>query len=107
MKKAGIDTIPLFLDPDGNFPNHHPNPMIRANREAARQAVLDTSADMAFLFDGDADRVVILDSHGEMVVSGVICSIIADALLRLDPGKTIAGNAVISHTLQDTVRDKG
>ena len=42
-----------------------------------------------------------------MVVSGIICSIIADALLRSDPGKTVAGNAVISHTLQDTVQDNG
>lgn len=80
--------------------------MLEKNREHAKQAVLDTGANMAFLFDGDADRVVILDSSGEMVVSGIICSIIADALLRADPGKTVAGNAVISHTLQDTVRDK-
>lgn len=106
MSKAWIDIVPLFLDPDGNFPNHHPNPMLEKNREHAKQAVLDTGANMAFLFDGDADRVVILDSSGEMVVSGIICSIIADSLLRADPGKTVAGNAVISHTLQDTVRDK-
>jgi phosphomannomutase len=106
MSKAGINIVPLFLERDGNFPNHHPNPMLSVNREHAKQAVLDTGANMAFLFDGDADRVVILDSRGEMVVSGIICSIIADALLRANPGKTIAGNAVISHSLKDLVEDR-
>ena len=89
-KRAGFQMIPLFLEPDGNFPNHHPNPMIRENREAARKKILDTGADLGFLFDGDADRVVILDNKGEMIVSGVVCSVIAHALLEKNPGKTIA-----------------
>ncbi len=103
-EKAGFQMIPLFLEPDGNFPNHHPNPMLRENREHARNKILETGADLGFLFDGDADRVVILDSHGDMIVSGVVCSVIAHALLEKSPWKTIAWNAVISHTLHDTTK---
>jgi phosphomannomutase len=104
-KKAWFDMVPLFLEPDGNFPNHHPNPMLYENRIAAEKKILETKADLGFLFDGDADRVVILDNKWKMIVSGVICSVIAHALLEKNPWKTIAWNAVISHTLQDIVRE--
>ncbi len=102
-KKAGFRLIPLFLDPDGNFPNHHPNPMLEVNRLDARRALLDHQADMAFIFDGDADRVMVLDDTGELMTSGVISSIIATELLEKFPGSGYIGNAVISHIFRDTV----
>lgn len=104
-ERAWFEMIPLFLEPDGNFPNHHPNPMLPENREFARKKILETWADLWMLFDGDADRVVLLDNKGNLIVSWVLCAIIADALLEKDPGKIIGGNAVISHTLQDIVRE--
>ena len=55
--------MPLFLTPDGNFPNHHPNPMLEKNREDAKRAIRETGASLAFIFDGDADRVVVLDEQ--------------------------------------------
>lgn len=76
-ERAGFRIVPLFLEPDGNFPNHHPNPMHEKNREDARQALLRESADIAFVFDGDADRVMILDDTGEVLTSGIISSVIA------------------------------
>ena len=60
-EKARFTLIPLFLEPDGNFPNHHPNPMHEKNREDARITLLEQGADVAFIFDGDADRVILLD----------------------------------------------
>jgi phosphomannomutase len=77
--------IPLFLEPDGNFPNHHPSPIEAQNREHARLKLLEEGADMALLFDGDADRCVVLDNTGEMIISGVISVVIADALLKKNP----------------------
>jgi phosphomannomutase/phosphoglucomutase len=62
-ERARFNMIPLFLEADGNFPNHHPNPMLRENREHAKNAILESNADLGLLFDGDADRVVILDSR--------------------------------------------
>jgi phosphomannomutase len=103
-EKAGFHMIPLYLDPDGNFPNHHPNPMLEKNREDARQALLSNHADLAFIFDGDADRVMILDDHGESITSGIISSIIVSELAKKYPKAGYVGNATVSHILQDTVQ---
>ncbi len=106
-EKAGFRMIPLYLDPDGNFPNHHPNPMHEKNREDARQALLANQADAAFVFDGDADRVMILDDTGEVLTSGVISSVIATELSTKYPNVGYIGNATISHIFADTVESLG
>jgi phosphomannomutase len=106
-EKAGFRMVPLFLDPDGNFPNHHPNPMHEKNREDARQALIENQADAAFVFDGDADRVMILDDTGKVLTSGVISSVIVAELATKYPHAGYIGNATISHIFGDTVRSLG
>jgi phosphomannomutase/phosphoglucomutase len=106
-EKAGFRMVPLFLDPDGNFPNHHPNPMHEKNREDARQALIENQADAAFVFDGDADRVMILDDTGEVLTSGVITSVIATELSTKYPNAGYIGNATVSHIFADTVLSLG
>ncbi len=106
-ERAGFRIVPLFLEPDGNFPNHHPNPMHEKNREDARQALLRESADIAFVFDGDADRVMILDDTGEVLTSGIISSVIATWLSEKYPRAGYIGNATVSHIYQDTVESLG
>lgn len=105
-EKAGFHMIPLFLDPDGNFPNHHPNPMLEKNRADAQKALLEKHADVAFIFDGDADRVIVLDEKGEQVNSAVISAIIADAIIEREPNAKFIGNAVASHNFRDFVVQK-
>lgn len=95
--------MPLFLDPDGNFPFHHPNPMLEKNREDAKRAVLKQGAQVAFIFDGDADRVILLDETGEQVNSAVISTIIAESILSKEPKAKFIGNAVTSHNFRDFV----
>jgi phosphomannomutase/phosphoglucomutase len=85
-ERAGFKIIPLYLEPDGNFPNHHPNPMLEKNRADAKKALLENHADLAFIFDGDADRVMVLDDTGELMTSGIISSIIAAEMLLKTPG---------------------
>ena len=106
-EKAGFRMIPLYLDPDGEFPNHHPNPMLEKNRVDSKKALLDHHADLAWVFDGDADRVMILDDTGELMTSGIISSIIAEKMLAELPGSVFIGNATVSHIYQDTVRSLG
>ena len=101
--QAQFKLIPLFLDPDGNFPNHHPNPMHEKNREDARVALLEHHADVAFIFDGDADRVILLDETGEQINSAIVSTIIADSLLQKNPHAAFIGNAVTSHNFRDFV----
>ena len=101
--QAQFKLIPLFLDPDGNFPNHHPNPMHEKNREDARVALLEHHADVAFIFDGDADRVILLDETGEQINSAIVSTIIAESLLQDHPRAAFIGNAVTSHNFRDFV----
>ncbi len=102
-ERAGFKLMPLFLDPDGNFPFHHPNPMLEKNREDAKRAVLKQGAQVAFIFDGDADRVILLDETGEQVNSAVISTIIAESILSKEPKAKFIGNAVTSHNFRDFV----
>ncbi|MDD5770327.1 MAG: phosphomannomutase/phosphoglucomutase [Candidatus Gracilibacteria bacterium] len=106
-EKIGCKLIPLFLEPDGNFPHHHPNPMLEKNREFAKKALLENKADLAFIFDGDADRIMILDDKAEVITSGIISSIIAEKLSKKYDKVGFIGNAVISHIFKDTVEDFG
>lgn len=102
-ERAGFKLIPLFLEPDGDFPFHHPNPMLEKNREDAKRTVLEQGAQVAFIFDGDADRVILLDETGEQVNSAVISTIIAESILSKDPKAKFIGNAVTSHNFRDFV----
>ena len=78
--------------------------MLEKNRADAKKVLLENHADLAFIFDGDADRVMVLDDTGELMTSGIISSIIAHEMLLKTPGAGFIGNATISHMYQDTVR---
>ncbi len=106
-EKFGFTMIPLFLEPDGNFPNHHPNPMLEKNRQDAKNALLEHQADVAFIFDGDADRIMLLDDVGGVVTSGIMSSVIVAELSEKYPNAGYIGNATISHIFRDTVEKLG
>lgn len=76
-----LELIPLFLEPDGRFPSHEPNPLKSKNREAAKDRLFETKADLAVLFDGDADRVIFLDDLGHFVPPDFIGTLIAEELI--------------------------
>jgi phosphomannomutase len=105
-EKAWFRLIPLFLDPDGDFPFHHPNPMMEENRADAKKSLLENNADVAFIFDGDADRVILLDETGEQINSAVISAAIADSILSSESWAKFIGNAVTSHNLRDFIESR-
>jgi phosphomannomutase len=80
--KAHFQLHGLFLNPDGNFPNHHPNPMLEKNREYAKRELLGKNGDVAFIFDGDADRIILLDDTGEVITSGILSSVITHEISK-------------------------
>ncbi|MCV4714156.1 phosphomannomutase/phosphoglucomutase, partial [Escherichia coli] len=59
--RLGVETIPLFPEPDGNFPNHHPDPTVPENLQALISAVVEKRADLGIAFDGDGDRIGVVD----------------------------------------------
>ena len=104
---ADIDMVGLFLDLDGTFPNHQPNPLEPQNLVDAQAAVREHGADLALVFDGDADRCFIIDERGEVVSPSAITALIARAELEREPGATIVVNTITSRTVADVVAEQG
>ena len=102
-----VDVIGLYMDLDGSFPNHPPNPLEPANLVDAQRAVRETGADLALVFDGDADRCFIIDERGEVVNPSVITALIAKAELAREPGGTIVVNTITSRAVGEVVAAAG
>ncbi len=107
LADRGLEVIGLFLDLDGTFPNHPANPLIPENLLAARRAVREHRADLALVFDGDADRCFLIDERGEVVDPSVITAMIALAELEREPGATIVINSITSWAVAAAIGDRG
>ena len=66
-KKMGCEVIELFSEPDGNFPNHHPNPSVESTLDVLKKSVTDNQADLGIAFDGDSDRIGVVDDKGHFL----------------------------------------
>ena len=102
-----LEVIGLFTDLDGTFPNHAPNPLEPENLVDAQAAVLAHGADLALVFDGDADRCFIIDETGAVVNPSVVTALIAQQELRREPGGTIVVNTITSRTVAEVVAAAG
>jgi phosphomannomutase len=102
-----VEIIGLFTELDGSFPNHPPNPLEPANLVDAREAVRANAADLALVFDGDADRCFIIDERGDVVSPSVITALIARAELAREPGGVIVVNSITSRAVAEVVHAAG
>lgn len=102
-----VELIGLFTDLDGTFPNHAPNPLEPQNLIDAQAAVREHGADLALVFDGDADRCFIIDERGEVVSPSVITAMIAAQELGREPGAVIVKNTITSRTVAEVVEQLG
>lgn len=103
----GVEVIGLFTDLDGSFPNHPPNPLEPENLVDAQRAVREHGADLALVFDGDADRCFLIDEHGEVVNPSVVTALIAQAELAREPGGVIVVNTITSRAVAEVVAAAG
>ncbi|HEY5822135.1 MAG TPA: phosphomannomutase/phosphoglucomutase [Propionibacteriaceae bacterium] len=102
-----LDLIGLYTDPDGTFPNHAPNPLEPENLVDAQAAVREHGADLALVFDGDADRCFIIDERGEVVSPSAVTAMIAAQELAREPGATIVINKITSRSVAEVVAEGG
>ncbi len=102
-----LDLIELYTELDGSFPNHPPNPLEPENLVDAQRAVAEHQADLALVFDGDADRCFVIDETGTVVNPSVITAMIACAELEREPGGTIVINAITSSSVAEIVAECG
>jgi phosphomannomutase len=97
----------LYGELDGTFPNHPADPIQPENLRDLQARVLETGADVGLAFDGDADRVFLVDDEGELVSGSLTTAIVALAMLQKHPGSTILHNVICSKTVPEVVRENG
>ncbi len=97
----------LFGELDGTFPNHPADPIQLENLVALQKAVLDSGADVGLAFDGDADRVFLVDDQGQPVSGSTTTAIVAEAMLRRSGGGTVVHNLICSKAVPEVIRENG
>jgi len=107
LKKLGCEVIELYCEMDGNFPNHHPDPTIPENVKDLRETVIKEKAEVGFGYDGDADRIGVIDDRGEIIWGDVLMILLSRALLQEVPGATIIGEVKCSHRMFNDIKAKG
>jgi phosphomannomutase len=102
-----LEIVPLYFELDGNFPNHEANPLDPANLADLQAAVRQHGADIGLAFDGDADRVFVVDERGEPVSPSAITALVAVRELAKGRGDTIIHNLITSRAVPEIVREHG
>jgi phosphomannomutase / phosphoglucomutase len=107
FQRLGFEVVPLFIEMDGRFPNHHPDPTVEKNLEQLQAKVRETGADLGIAYDGDADRVGAVDERGVVLWGDQIMILFSRALLAEVPGAAIVGEVKCSMTLYDDIAARG
>ena len=103
FQSVGLNPTILFEEPDGRFPNHHPDPTVEKNLVALKQQVLKEGAVVGIGFDGDADRIGLVDHTGRMVYGDELMVLVSRDVLANNPGKKIIGDVKCSDRLFDDI----
>lgn len=104
---VGLRPVILFEEPDGRFPNHHPDPTVEENTEDLKKEVLAQKASIGIGFDGDADRIGLVDEKGRFILGDEIMMIISRDILQKQPKATIVGDVKCSDRLYDDIKKRG
>jgi phosphomannomutase/phosphoglucomutase len=99
IERLGLAPTALFCDMDGRFPNHHPDPTVPENLVDLRKAVAREGALVGIAWDGDGDRLGVVDKNGDMVWGDRLLSLFARSVLETEPGATVLGDVKCSSTL--------
>ena len=107
-----LDTLPIeqlqtYWVPDGNFPDHEPNPLLPENRQFIVKQVLSEGAELGIAWDGDADRCFFIDDTGQFVDGDFLTALLAESILAKDPGATILYDVRASRAVRDVVERAG
>jgi phosphomannomutase len=107
LERLGLDLVTHYWKPDGEFPDHEPNPLLPENREFIMRKVVEQQADLGIAWDGDADRCFFIDDTGKFVDGDFLTALLAESLLRKSPGEAILYDLRASRAVADTVERAG
>lgn len=106
-RELGVEMAELFTEPDSNFPNHHPDPTVIENLQDLIAAVRESKADLGLAFDGDADRIGVVDENGRIIWGDELMVLLSRSVLAANPGATIIAEVKCSQTLFDDIEKQG
>jgi phosphomannomutase len=107
LESLELELIETYWTPDGNFPDHEPNPLLPENRRLIIEKVRDTGADLGIAWDGDADRCFFIDDTGAFVDGDFLTALLAESLLEKNPAEAILYDVRASRAVPDTVTRAG
>jgi phosphomannomutase len=107
LDELGMDLVELYFEPDGEFPDHEPNPLLEENRRLIIERVRSEGADLGIAWDGDADRCFFIDGRGRFCDGDFICALLARIALETEPGATILYDPRSSRAVPDSVAAAG
>ena len=108
FERLPIGVEPMFFELDGSFPNHLASPIEPENTKELREKVAsDHALDMGVAFDGDADRMFLIDENGKMIDGGIVTALVAKSLLSKHPGETVVYNLICSKAVPEIVEKMG
>ncbi|MDQ3635628.1 MAG: phosphomannomutase/phosphoglucomutase [Acidobacteriota bacterium] len=106
-KKLGVEVIELFTEPDSNFPNHEPDPSQEKNLKELISTVVEKKADLGVAFDGDADRITVIDETGRIIWGDELLILFVRDVLPNFPNRIVIAEVKCTQTLFDEIETLG
>jgi phosphomannomutase len=107
LQRLSLDLEEMYFEPNGEFPDHEPNPLLEENRRMIVERVRASGADLGIAWDGDADRCFFIDGNGEFCDGDFVCALLARSILGKNPGATILYDPRSSRAVPDVVAAEG
>jgi phosphomannomutase len=107
LEQLGLDLVTTYWEPDGEFPDHEPNPLLEENRRFIIDKVRSENADLGIAWDGDADRCFFIDDTGAFVDGDFMTALLAESILEKQPGADILYDVRASRAVPDLVTRMG
>lgn len=106
-RAMGCDVIEMYSEPDGRFPNHHPDPSEEANMQELVERVRTEGADLGIAYDGDSDRIGAVDDEGNIIWGDELMVVFSREVLKQNPGATVVSEVKCSQRLYDDIEKHG
>ena len=107
LQRLGFDVTGLYIEPDGHFPNHHPDPTIEKNVADLKAKVAELGAEVGIALDGDSDRIGVVDAKGRIVWGDQLMILFARSILKEQPGATFVSEVKCSKAMYDEIAKAG